>query len=256
MIDPRSVIDPAARIAENVRIGPYAVIGADVEIGSGSRVGPHVVINGPARIGADNTIYQFASIGDTPQDKKYSNEPTLLVIGNRNVIREYVTINRGTVQDEGITRVGDDNWIMAYAHIAHDCRVGNHTVFANGATLGGHVRVDDYATLGGFTLVHQRCLIGSYAFSAYGSGIHKDIPPYVLVSGSPAHPHGLNKEGLRRHGFSNKAQQDLQKAYRYIYREGLPLGKAIVKLRELSAECREVDILLDFLQQQTRGIIR
>ncbi len=191
MIDPTAVIDPTAEIAGDVTIGPYSVIGANVAIDAGTRIGPHVVIKGHTRIGRDNTIYQFTSIGEDPQDKKYNGEPTLLEIGDRNTIREFVTINRGTVQDEGVTRLGDDNWIMAYVHIAHDCQVGNQTIFANNASLAGHVTVGDYVILGGFTLVYQFCSLGPHSLTAYGSGISMDVPPCVTVGGRPARPHGL-----------------------------------------------------------------
>jgi UDP-N-acetylglucosamine acyltransferase len=242
LIDQRAVIDPGAVLAEDVSVGPYAVIGAEVEIGPGTSIGPHTVINGPTRIGRDNSIFQFASIGEAPQDKKYAGEPTRLEIGDRNTIREFVTINRGTIQDEGVTRLGDDNWIMAYVHVAHDCRIGNHTIFANNASLAGHVRVDDYAILGGFTLVHQFCVIGAHALTAFGSGISKDVPPYVTVGGSPARAHGLNMEGLRRRGFSADSRLSLQ--------------DAVLQLKQQAAAHEELEILVTFLEQQTRGIVR
>lgn len=256
MIDPRAVIDPDASLAEDVEVGPFAVIGPQVEIGSGTRIGPHCVIQGPTRIGRDNHIYQFASLGDAPQDKKYAGEPTRLEIGDRNTIREFVTINRGTVQDKGVTRIGDDNWIMAYVHIAHDCEVGNHTIFANSASLAGHVRVEDHAILGGFTLVHQFCALGAHCFTAFGTTLGKDVPPYVMVSGNPAHPHGLNIEGLKRRGFSAEALRALKQAYRTLYRSGLTLEEALVRLREQAAETPEVEALVRFLEGQTRGIVR
>jgi len=256
LIDPRAVIDPGAQLAADVSIGPYAVIGADVEIGAGTWIGPHAVINGPTRIGRDNRIFQFASIGDEPQDKKYAGEPTRLEIGDRNTIREFVTINRGTVQDEGVTRLGDDNWIMAYVHIAHDCRIGNQTIFANSASLAGHVRVDDFAILGGFTLVHQFCAIGAYSLTAFGSGISKDVPPYVTVGGSPARAHGLNMEGLRRRGFSEASRRVLKAAYKTLYRENLSLQDALQQLKQQAALHGELDILVSFLERQTRGIVR
>ena len=227
MIDPTAVIDPGADIAGDVTIGPYSVIGANVAIDAGTRIGPHVVIKGHTRIGRDNTIYQFASIGEDPQDKKYNGEPTLLEIGDRNTIREFVTINRGTVQDEGVTRLGDDNWIMAYVHIAHDCQVGNQTIFANNASLAGHVTVGDYVILGGFTLVYQFCSLGPHSLTAYGSGISMDVPPYVTVGGSPARPHGLNMEGLRRRGFPHAVRKVLKQAYKTLYRENRSLLDAL-----------------------------
>jgi len=256
LIDARAIVDPAAELAEDVEVGPYAVIGAGVRIGAGCRIGPHAVIEGPTRIGRDNHIFQFASVGTAPQDKKYGGEPTELVIGDGNTIREFVTINRGTVQDEGVTRIGDDNWIMAYVHIAHDCQVGSHTIFANNASLAGHVRVEDYAILGGFTLVHQFCAIGTHAFTAFGTGVAKDIPPFVMVSGSPAHPHGLNVEGLRRRGFSSEAIQELKRAYKTLYRSGLTLEEAIGRLREQAGRVPEVATMVAFLEKQTRGIVR
>ena len=256
MIHPQAVVDAAAELHEDVLVGPFSVIGPDVFVDSGTWIGPHVVINGPTRIGRDNRIYQFASIGDAPQDKKYAGEPTRLEIGDRNVFREYVTVNRGTVQHEGVTRIGDDNWIMAYAHIAHDCRVGNGTVFSNGASVAGHVAVDDCAILGGFTLVHQFCAIGAYAFCAFGSVISKDVPPFVMVSGNPAHVQGLNNEGLKRHGFPETARQALRQAYRTIYRSGLSLQEAQERLQEQAGESGDVELLLSFLDRRERGIVR
>jgi UDP-N-acetylglucosamine acyltransferase len=256
LIDPTAVIDPGAELASGVSIGPYSIIGADVVIGADTAIGPHVVINGPTRIGRENRIFQFASIGDAPQDKKYAGEPTRLEIGDRNTIREFVTINRGTVQDEGVTVLGDDNWIMAYVHIAHDCRIGNHTIFANNASLAGHVRIGDYVILGGFTLVHQFCTIGSYALTAFGSGISKDVPPYVTVGGTPARAHGLNMEGLRRRGFSPDSRMALKRAYKTLYREGRTLEDALTQLRPQAAGNTEVAVLTEFLEQQTRGIVR
>lgn len=256
MIDPRAVIDPAASLAGDVSVGPFSVIGAGVVIESGTRIGPHAVINGPASIGRENRIYQFASIGDDPQDKKYAGEPTRLEIGDRNVIREYVTINRGTVQDEGVTRVGHDNWMMAHAHIAHDCRVGSHTVFSNGASLAGHVTVEDYAILGGFTLVHQHCSIGAHAFCSFGSVISKDVPPFIMVSGNPAHEQGLNAEGLKRHEIPEAARKALRQAYRIIFRSHLSLQEAQDRLQDLASESAEVALLAAFIARQKRGITR
>ncbi|MDQ3775820.1 MAG: acyl-ACP--UDP-N-acetylglucosamine O-acyltransferase [Pseudomonadota bacterium] len=257
-IDPRAVIDPDARIAAGVHVGPYSVIGPDVEIGEGTWIGPHVVLNGPTRIGCDNRIHQFCSLGDDPQDKKYRGEraETRLQIGDRNTIREYCTMNRGTVQGGGVTRIGDDNWIMAYVHIAHDCIIGNHTVFANGASLAGHVVVEDHAILGGFTLVHQFCRIGAYSFSAFSSTIAKDLPPYMMVSRESAKAHGLNREGLRRHGCSPETIDLLRRAYRILYRENLTVAESLALLREMVEECPEVQRLVDFVAQSTRGIIR
>lgn len=256
MIHPTAVIDASAELAADVDIGPYSIIGPGVTIGARTEVGPHVVIQGPTRIGEDNRIHQFASLGDAPQDKKYAGEPTRLEIGDRNTIREFVTFNRGTVQDEGLTRIGDDNWIMAYVHIAHDCRVGNQTILANNASMAGHVTVGDYAILGGFTLIHQFCVIGAHSLTAFGSGISKDVPPYVMVGGSPARAHGLNMEGLRRRGFPEGARRQLKDAYRMLYRENLSLQDALARLRETAGECDEVGLLVDFLETQTRGIVR
>ncbi|NOY74025.1 MAG: acyl-ACP--UDP-N-acetylglucosamine O-acyltransferase [Gammaproteobacteria bacterium] len=256
MIDERAVIDPSAQIDVGVTIGPYAVIGSDVEIAAGTWVGPHAVIKGPTRIGRDNKIYQFVSLGEAPQDKKYAGEPTRLEIGERNVIREYCTFNRGTVQDVGVTRMGDDNWIMAYVHIAHDCQIGSHTVFANNASLAGHCIIEDHVILGGFTLVHQFCRLGMHCFTAFSSGVAKDIPPYIMVSGHSAKPHGLNVEGLKRRGTAPDVIQSLKKAYKLIYRSNLTRANAIEALASLSEEYSEVQRMRDFLQESQRGIIR
>jgi len=256
LIHSTALIDPAAELAEDVSVGPYSVIEANVTIGAGTDIGPHVVIKGTTRIGSQNRIFQFASIGEEPQDKKYAGEPTSLEIGDRNTIREFVTINRGTAQDDGVTRLGDDNWIMAYVHIAHDCRIGNETIFANNASLAGHVSVGDYAILGGFTLVHQFCSIGAYSLTAFGSGISKDVPPFVTVGGTPARAHGLNMEGLRRRGFPEESRKALRRAYRTLYRESLSLQDALAALREQAASSAEVGKLVKFLEQQSRGIVR
>ena len=256
MIDATAVIDAGADIAADVSIGPYTVIGANVAIETGTRIGPHVVITGHTRIGRDNTVHPFASIGDDPQDKKYGGEPTRLEIGDRNTIREFVTINRGTAQDEGVTRLGDDNWIMAYVHIAHDCQVGNQTIFANNASLAGHVTIGDYVILGGFTLVHQFCSLGPHSLTAYGAGISLDVPPYVTVGGSPASPHGLNMEGLRRRGFPAETRKALKQAYKTLYRENRSLQDAITELRGRVEACPELGVLVSFLENQTRGIVR
>lgn len=256
MIDPRAIVDPGARIAGDADIGPYAVIGADVEIGPGSRVGPHAVIKGPTRIGRDNRIYQFASVGEDPQDKKYAGEPTLLEIGDRNTIREYCTINRGTAQDRGVTRIGNDNWIMAYVHIAHDCEIGNDTIFANAASLAGHVDVADHAILGGFSIVHQFCSIGAHAFSAMGSVIVKDVPPYVTLSGNPARPHGINAEGLRRRGFSAESVREIRRAYKVLYKSSLKLDDARQRIWDMARSRPELRIMAEFLDSSSRSIIR
>lgn len=256
MIDPRAVVDPAARLAADVVIGPFTLIGADVEIAEGTWIGPHVVIQGPTRIGCDNRIYQFASIGDAPQDKKYAGERTRLEIGDRNVIREFCTINRGTVQDAGITRIGNDNWIMAYVHIAHDSIVGDRTVFANGASLAGHVDVGDDAILGGFTLVHQFCRIGTHSFCAFASGVSQDVPPYMTVAGHRAEPHGINTEGLRRRGFPAEEIRAIKRAYKTIYKSQLRLEEAIGQVRALAKQFPRLQVLAEFLASSKRGIVR
>ncbi len=258
MIDPRAIVDPGARLGPEVEIGPYSIIGPDVEIEAGTRVGPHVVIKGPTRIGRDNRIFQFCSLGDDPQDKKYRGErsETRLEIGDRNTIREYCTMNRGTVQGGGVTRIGHDNWIMAYVHIAHDCIIGDHTVFANSSSLAGHVIVEDYAILGGFALVHQFCRVGAYSFSAFSSTIVKDVPPYVMVSRKPARVYGLNREGLKRNGFSQDQINLLRRAYRILYRENLTVTESLERLKALAPESSELKRLVDFVEQCTRGIIR
>jgi UDP-N-acetylglucosamine acyltransferase len=255
-IDARAVIDSSARIGKEVSIGPFSVIGPQVDIGDGTWIGPHVVINGPTQIGKDNRIFQFSSIGEIPQDKKFHGENSTLEIGDRNTIREFATINRGTSDGGGVTRVGNDNWLMAYIHIAHDCMVGDHTIFANSASIAGHVRIEDHVILGGFTLVHQFCAIGQHAFSGMGSAISKDVPPFVMVNGNPAAPHGLNNEGLKRRNFSKETQQAVRDAYKLIYRAGFTLEEAKVQLREMARFDPEVAKMLAFIEASTRGIIR
>lgn len=256
MIHPTAIIDPSAKIADDVTIGPYSIIGADVEIGSGCEIGSHVVIEGPTKIGRGNRIFQFASIGAEPQDKKYKGEPTLLEIGDNNLIRESCTINRGTVQGGGITRIGSDNWIMAYVHIAHDCLVGDNNIFANNASLAGHVVIEDYVILGGFTLVSQFNYLGSHAFSAMGSVISRNIPPYVLVSGHMAKPVGVNVEGLKRRNFSEVQIRNIRQAYKVLYRSGLKLEQALLQLKDIEQEAEEIELLTAFLLKQQGGIIR
>ncbi|MGH8501053.1 MAG: acyl-ACP--UDP-N-acetylglucosamine O-acyltransferase [Gammaproteobacteria bacterium] len=256
MIDPRAAVDPAAELASDVEVGAFSVIGPKVRIGAGTWIGPHVVIEGPARIGRDNRIFQFASVGDIPQDKKYEGETTELVIGDRNTIREYCTINRGTRNGQGATIIGNDNWIMAYVHIAHDCVVGDHTVFSNGATLAGHVTVEDYATLGGFTLVHQFCRIGCHAFSGMGTALNRDLPPYVLASGNLASPHGINKVGLRRHGFSADTIQALHKAYMLLIKSRNRRDDDPRQLEQLINDFPEVARLAEFVSNSPRGVVR
>lgn len=255
-IHPTAIIDPNARIAAGVTIGAYSVIGAEVEIGEGSWIGPHVVINGPTKIGRENKIFQFASVGDAPQDKKYRNEPTRLEIGDRNVIREGCTINRGTIQDQSLTRIGNDNWIMAYVHVAHDCIVGNNTILANNVALAGHVTVGDFVILGGFTLCHQFVSVGAHAFTAMGTAVGKDVPPYVMVAGNPAAPHGLNSEGLKRRGFTTEQLTSLRRAYKILYRSGKTLEEAMAELTPMTENAPELVPFVQFLATQTRGIVR
>ena len=255
-LDVTARIDSSSNIADDVTVEPYAIVGPDVEIGSGCWIGAHSVIRGPTTIGANNRIYQFCSIGDAPQDKGYDGEPTRLEIGDGNTIREFCSINRGTMKDQGVTRIGDDNWIMAYVHIAHDCIVGNHTIMANCSTLAGHVHVDDHSVLGGFTKVHQFCRIGAYAFCGMDNGIKNDVPPYVIVSGSPAEPKGINRVGLKRHGFTTEQIDNIRRAYRTLYRSGLKLEEAIGQLEQSAEEQPEVARFVDFLRDTRRSIIR
>ena len=256
MIHPTAIIHANAKLGANVSVGPYTIIGEHVEIGDNTWVGPHVVINGHTRIGRDNRIFQFASLGEVPQDKKYAGEPTRLEIGDRNTIREFCTFNLGTAQDVGVTRIGNDNWIMAYVHIAHDCQVGNNTTFANNSQLAGHVHIDDWAILGGFTGVHQFCRVGAHCMTAVGTVILQDVPPYIMAAGNTASPYGLNAEGLKRRGFSPEALQALKRAYRTLYKSGLMLEEARVKLEEEARMHPEVQRFLDFLSVSKRGIIR
>ena len=256
MIDARAAIDPAARLAPGVSVGPWTIIGADVEIGEGTWIGPHTVIKGPTRIGRNNKIFQFSSVGDDPQDKKYAGQTTHLEIGDGNVFRECCTVNRGTLEGGGVTRVGDHNWIMAYCHIAHDCQVGNQTIFANNASLAGHVTVGDYAILGGFSGVHQFVSVGAHSFLGMGSLLGRDLPPYVMAAGPEAHPHGLNTEGLRRRGFGAETLQTLRRAYKILYRQNLTLAQALERLRELAEGCPELGVMVAFLERSERGIVR
>jgi UDP-N-acetylglucosamine acyltransferase len=255
-IHPTAIVDPRAGIADDVEIGPYAIIGEHVEIGQGCRIGPHTVITGATRIGRNNQIYPFVSLGEAPQDKKYGGEATRLEIGDNNTVREFCTFNRGTVQDAGATRIGSGNWIMAYVHVAHDCQVGDHTIFANNAQLAGHVHVGDHAMLGGFTVVHQFCRIGAHSITAMGTIVLQDIPPYIGASGNAARPYGINSEGLRRRGFSASAIAGLRRAYKTLYRSGLTLSVATEELERQAAACPEIRPLLDFLSVPGRGIIR
>lgn len=256
MIHPTAIIHPAAKLGSGVSVGAYSIIDEHVEIGADSWIGPHVVITGHTRIGSGNRIFQFSSLGEVPQDKKYAGEPTRLEIGDRNVIRECCTFNRGTAQDAGVTRLGSDNWIMAYVHLAHDCQVGNHTIFANNASLAGHVHVGDYAILGGFTGVHQFCRVGEHSITAISSVVLKDVPPYVTAAGNSAEPHGINIEGLKRRGFSSDAITQIKRAYKTLYKAGLTLEEAKQVLAEQARTYAEITPLMDFLAHSTRGIIR
>jgi UDP-N-acetylglucosamine acyltransferase len=256
VIDPRALVDPGAEIGPDVEIGPFTVIGADVTIGAGTRIGPHAVIKGTTRIGKRNRIFQFASVGDDPQDKKYAGESTRLEIGNGNVIREFCTINRGTVQDQGVTRIGDDNLFMAYTHVAHDCVIGSNVIMANCATLGGHVHLDDWVVMGGFSAVHQFGKVGAHAFLANNSAVTRDVPPYVMVVGQPAEPHSVNAEGLKRRGFSPEQIRNIREAYRVLYRSDLLLADAVEKLKALGAMRPEIRAFVDFIGASTRGLIR
>ena len=253
-----ALVDAAAQIDASVQIGPYAVIGPNVRIGAGTTVGAHCVIDGHTSIGQDNRIYQFASVGAPPQDKKYAGEPTALVIGDRNTIREFCTINTGTAQDRGVTTVGDDNWIMAYVHIAHDCTVGHGTVLANNATLAGHVQIDDFAIIGGLTGVHQFTRVGAYVMAGFASHISQDVPPFMMVDGNPLAVRGLNAEGLRRRGFSSARVALIKQMHRLLYRQGLTLAAARAAIAELPTEDaqRDVALMLNLLDASSRGIVR
>jgi len=256
MIHPTAIVHPNAKLADDVEIGAYSIIGEHVEIGAGTVIGPHVVINGHTRIGRHNRIFQFCSLGEIPQDKKYKGEPTRLVIGDNNTIRESCTFNLGTVQDGGLTTVGSDNWIMAYCHIAHDCLVGDHAVFANNATLAGHVDIGDHTVLGGFTGVHQFVKVGAHVMAGVSSVVLQDIPPYVTVAGHPCAPHGINSEGLKRRGFTAEALAALKRAYKTLYKSGLTLADAKAELERQSQSAPEVKAIVDFLAGSTRGIVR
>jgi UDP-N-acetylglucosamine acyltransferase len=255
-----AIIDPKAEIDSTVQIGPYSVIGPHVKIGAGTRIGPHVVIEGRTTIGRDNNIFQFASIGGVPQDKKYGGEPTALEIGDRNTIREYCTLNLGTVQDAGVTRVGNDNWIMAYVHIAHDCQIGSNTIFANGIQLAGHVHIGDWVILGGLTTIHQFCKVGAHAMTGAATRLSQDIPPFVLVAGTPPTAYGINVEGLRRRGFTPEQITAIRQAYNVLYRSGLSLEEAKTALAEEEAKSAEaaeyIHMMRSFLDTADRGIIR
>lgn len=259
-IHPTAVVDPQAQLGETVSIGPYTVVGPNVRIDEGTTVGPHCVIEGHTTIGKDNRIFQFASLGGAPQDKKYANEPTQLLIGDRNTIREFSTFNVGTAQDEGITSLGNDNWMMAYTHLAHDCRVGNYTIFANNAHIAGHVHVGDWAILGGFTCVHQFVKVGAHAMTGMATALGQDLPPFVMAQGNMAEARGVNLEGLRRRGFSAERLKAVKDMHKALYRQDLTLENAKVRIAELAGTYPEaavdVAMMIGFLGQSTRGIVR
>ncbi len=255
-IHPTAIVDPSAEIDTNVSIGAYSIVGANVKIASNTTIGPHVVLHGPTTIGKNNRIFQFSSIGEIPQDKKYHGENSELIIGDGNTIREYVTINRGTEEDQGFTKIGNRNWIMAYVHIAHDCNVKNDITFANGSTLAGHVTVDDFAILGGFTLVHQFCHIGEYSFCAMGTALNRDLPPYLMASGNYATTHGLNKEGLRRNKFSEECIQALHKAYMSLVRSKQSVNENTSEIKALADQYPEVGRFIKFISSSKRGIAK
>ena len=255
-IDPRAAVSPAAQLAPDVEVGPFAVIGPDVVIGAGCRIGPHAVINGPTVIGEGNQIFQFASIGDAPQDMKYRGEPTRLVIGARNVFREFVTVNRGTVAGAGETCIGNDNLILAYSHVAHDCVLGDHIIMSNAVNLAGHVEVGDWAIFSGYAGAHQFCRIGAHAFIANNTAVLQDIPPYVLAAGQPAEPRAVNVEGLKRRGFTDEQMRAIRNAFRVLYRSELKLEDALTQIDEMLREQPVLEILAQFLRQSRRGLAR
>jgi UDP-N-acetylglucosamine acyltransferase len=255
-VHPSAIVDRRARLADGVAVGPYSIIGPQAEIGEGTWIGAHVVLDGRIRIGRNNRIFHFASLGAPPQDKKYRDEDTAVEIGDGNTIREYVTINRGTAQDEGVTRLGNDNWVMAYVHFAHDCVIGSHTIFANCSELAGHVMVDDWVIFGATTLVHQFVHIGAHAFTGMGTYLAQDLPPFVTAAGNMAKPYGINSKGLKRRGFSAADIAGLKRAYRTLYRSGLSLDEARRQLAAQTADCPPVRELVNFLDRSKRGIIR
>jgi UDP-N-acetylglucosamine acyltransferase len=254
VIHSTAIIDPSAKIGKDVAIGPYTVIGPRVEIGDGTWIGPHVVINGPTKIGQKNRIYQFSSIGEVTQDLKYNGEETFLEIGDHNIIREFCTVNRGSVQDNSITKIGSHNLLMAYVHIAHDCIIGNHVVFSNNASLAGHVKIEDHVVLGGFSGVFQFCRVGAHSFISTNSVVIKDVPPYVKVSGYYAKPFGLNTVGLQRRGFTTQTITELKRAYKIVYRNGLTVANALVELKQITVP--EVQTLTSFIEASSSGIVR
>lgn len=256
MIHSTAIVHPKAKLASDVEIGAYSIIGEHVEIQSGTVVGPHVVINGHTRIGRHNHFYQFASIGEANQDKKYQGEPTCTVIGDHNIFRECCTVHRGTTQDRAETTIGSNNLLMAYTHVAHDCVVGNHCILANNASIAGHVHVGDWAIIGGMVGVHQFCHIGAHAFVGMMSSLVKDVPPFVMAEGRPATPHGINSEGLKRRGFSVEQITQIKRAYKIIYRQSLTVAEAVPLLRDMAQEYDVIAYLADFIEQSPRGIIR
>jgi UDP-N-acetylglucosamine acyltransferase len=256
LIDPTAIIDSHAELADDVSVGAFSVIGADVKIDAGTVIGPHVVIKGPTSIGKKNRIYQFTSIGEDPQDKKYEFEITRLEIGNRNTIREFTSMHRGTRQDNSVTKIGNDNLFMAYTHVAHDCIIGDHVIMANGASLAGHVHLNSHAILGGFTLVHQFTQIGQYSFAAMGSAITQDIPPFIMVGGKPTRPHGINSVGMERNGISAEDIRLIRNAYKIIYKLNLRLEDAIEQMEDLASDSKQLSDMISFLRNVRRGILR
>lgn len=256
MIDPHAVVSPGAQLAADAQVGPFSVIGPDVVIGARTWIGPHVVINGPTRIGADNRIFQFASIGEEPQDKKHKGEVTRLEIGDRNVFREFCTINRGTALDRGVTTIGSGNLFMAYTHVAHDCVLGDNIVMANCATLGGHVHLGDWVIMGGLSAAHQFSRIGAHAFIANNTAVTRDVPPYIMAVGQPAEPHSVNSEGLKRRGFTEQQIRHIKQAYRLLYRDGLKLAEAQAQIEALAQDKPELAGFVDFLKSSSRSIVR
>jgi UDP-N-acetylglucosamine acyltransferase len=256
LIDSKAIVDSHAELADDVTVGPYSVIGADVKIGAGTIIGSHVVIKGPTSIGKQNRIYQFTSIGEDPQDKKYAEEITRLEIGDRNTIREFTSMHRGTQQDNCVTKIGDDNLFMAYTHVAHDCIIGNNVIMANGASLAGHVHLNNNAILGGFTLVHQFTQVGQYSFAAMGSAITQDIPPFIMVGGKPTRPHGINSVGMERNGISTEDIRLIRNAYKIIYKMNLRLEDAIEKMEDMASDSKQLTDMISFLRNVSRGILR
>jgi UDP-N-acetylglucosamine acyltransferase len=255
-IDPRAIVSAKAELAADVTIGAYTIIGDDVRVGAGTWIGPHAVINGPTTVGAGNRIFQFASIGDAPQDLKYKGEPTRLEIGDRNVFREFTTMNRGTVNGGGITTIGSDNLFMAYTHVAHDCQVGSRCVLANYATLGGHVTLGDWVIMGGYSGIHQFAKVGAHAFLGNNAAVTRDVPPYIMAVGSPAVPHSINSEGLKRRGFTAEQIRNLKNAYRVLYRSDLKLVDAVAELKSRVDTQPELRIFVDFIGESTRSLVR